>query len=353
MKRHNTTDQIPIACGSGKESDTSAIFVAYDIPEAAGYTSGKGTRCPLPNPSDVLRRIAARFNLSVWVVPAVNVETVRRLARYYNDHGADFFDVAVRSLDAGEIARIARRGLTRECDRIRTAIDTTIATQRAKLAAASTLADEKARASAQRTAAYETDRALRDAARALEDVEAAAVLFDVSGAVADLTTAIRASILAEETTASAERAALGLPDIRRRETTRIATVDDLIGHIETAKQPPAPAPVKTPRPSPQASPQQPIATPAAPPAAPPPPPAPAAPTAPTPTPAPAAPAPSPAARRRPRPTAPASTQAAPPPTAPAAPTFTPEQIADAIAADYNGTLDDSDPLAALAALDGE
>jgi hypothetical protein len=199
---------------AAKLENETLYMLIYDIPSALGE------ECP--NPSTTLWRYGFRLNLSCWVLPESSLS--RAAVKELLGHWQQFPGVQVHIIPfapeaQAQILQIARAKLAAEILRVHTSLIERIANASARLEAAKkALAEKEAmegnvsvrdyeRASARKD--NEVRSILKGSAEALNATIACARLFDDSGETADLITALRQSLIAEQRSFNAQMAAKG------------------------------------------------------------------------------------------------------------------------------------------------
>lgn len=147
-----------------------ASLLLYDIPVGVG-----------PNPSGRLRSIAARVQLSCWIVPEQNVTAAWAATEKIRGKGCSVELVRFDENDAGTIVRLAREALSGELNRMYRALQNGLGKLHADLAAIEP-GDVKAWEQS-RAFAY---RQVRAAKKLAVDAGECALAFDILGEIAPL-----------------------------------------------------------------------------------------------------------------------------------------------------------------------
>lgn len=100
----------------------NAVLFVYDIP----------SKSDLPNPSNQLKRIGIRVNLSCWVIPESRVPY--DLIRELDAGGATTEVVRFDESEREKLERLAKNALIAECGRVQKAFETSLATAEMALA---------------------------------------------------------------------------------------------------------------------------------------------------------------------------------------------------------------------------
>lgn len=161
------------------------VLLIYDIPQTS----------KLRNPSGLLRRFAARINLSCWVAPLKNVALLP--LKEWIESGAIVEVVQFDENEREKVIDLARRAIIRDVEEMREYVNVHVRSVRKKFDAVSNLASgSDDREKAWKKAEHFAYLGLYRAKKLAEAAEEAALHFDLTGDVASVVEALRGTIKA-------------------------------------------------------------------------------------------------------------------------------------------------------------